>query len=641
MEEKLLSVIIPVYKVEKYLKRCVDSIISQTYKNLQIILVDDGSPDNCGPICDEYTQKDKRIIVIHQENEGLSGARNSGILFAKGDYIAFVDSDDWIHPQMYEVMMNAIKAYDLDIVRTSVCETDGKEYKKNIQPSSNVSQRVIEGKHIFPLYFTEFLCKVVWNAVYKKEVVQGIISPERCQFEDNYVSGRYLYRAKRMMILPDILYYYWMNPNGISNSSSKRLLDICICTKMLKVDLLQEGLRDSMYIKRLDYKLARELYHYIRVKDSRWRVEKIDKNLKSFILSNLDFGRKLRFMLLLHRLHIKILGGYIMAQKYNTPYFEKDTQLYKEKFEFLYKQDTDTRDALHISFNINDLFFPPLGAEITSILETNKDIAFNFYVFVDSCAETNKVNLQKTAEKYKCNIRLYIMDMSIFQDFHIKVKRFSRVTYIRIVMPWILRHYTDRYLYLDSDMICVGSLRLFLDTDLGDKAIGALTYPTPDRVAFLKMKQDVYFSDGLMWINVVEWIKQKVTEQVFSYQGADPRRFKGQTQDLLNLVMEGNIKPMPHLFHHMDKDFSVQGILIHYSGRDKPWEIVLDEDDELWRHYLDISFWPSMPNPMPPKTPEFYHSFKKLAKVYSKKGQKLKELECLFWYSVLKIRKKL
>lgn len=325
---------------------------------------------------------------------------------------------------------------------------------------------------------------------------------------------------------------------------------------------------------------------------------------------------------------------------FNTQYFETH-QLYNEKYEFEYKVSSDMRPVMHIGLNINDAFFSPLGAEITSILETNDDIAFHFHVFVDSCKEENKVNLEKTAQKYKCNIHLYVMNMSIYQNFHIKVQRFSRVTYIRIVMPWILRQYTKYYLYLDADMICVGSLRQFLDMDLGDKAIGALTYHTPDRVAFLKMKQDVYFSDGLMWIQIDEWIKQQITEKVFAFQGADPRRFKGQTQDLLNLVVDGNMQSIPNLFHHQDKNFSVQGILIHYSGRDKPWEIVLDEDDELWRHYLDISFWPSMPDPMPPKKPEYYHSFKKLAEVYHKKGNTAKRLECLFWYSILKIQKKL
>lgn len=126
MERKgLLSVIVPVYKVEPYLRRCIDSIRNQTYRNLQIILVDDGSPDDCGAICDEYTKVDDRIIAVHQENEGLSGARNNGLLFAKGEYIAFVDSDDWLHPQMYETLIRLIEDHRLDMARCSVIGSDG------------------------------------------------------------------------------------------------------------------------------------------------------------------------------------------------------------------------------------------------------------------------------------------------------------------------------------------------------------------------------------------------------------------------------------------------------------------------------------------------------------------------------------
>lgn len=123
-----------------------------------------------------------------------------------------------------------------------------------------------------------------------------------------------------------------------------------------------------------------------------------------------------------------------MANQFTTDYFEH-AKLYTEKHDFKYLPTDDERSPMHIGFNINDLFFKPLGAEITSILETNKDIAFYFHVFVDSYSPENKDNLEKTAKKYGCNIYLYVMDMSIYQNFHIKVARFSRVTYIRIVMP--------------------------------------------------------------------------------------------------------------------------------------------------------------------------------------------------------------
>ena len=112
----LISVIIPVYNVEKYLKKCLDSVINQTYKNLEIILVDDGSSDKSGLICDEYTKLDKRIKVVHKKNEGLSSARNTGLDIAKGKYISFIDSDDFVSIYMYEIMYKEIIKNNRDIV---------------------------------------------------------------------------------------------------------------------------------------------------------------------------------------------------------------------------------------------------------------------------------------------------------------------------------------------------------------------------------------------------------------------------------------------------------------------------------------------------------------------------------------------
>lgn len=111
----LISVIVPVYKAEKYIERCICSILRQTFQNIEVILVDDGSPDKSGEICDMWALKDKRIKVIHQKNAGAGAARNAGLRVAKGEYIGFVDSDDWIEPQMYEVMYNAIEKYSADV----------------------------------------------------------------------------------------------------------------------------------------------------------------------------------------------------------------------------------------------------------------------------------------------------------------------------------------------------------------------------------------------------------------------------------------------------------------------------------------------------------------------------------------------
>lgn len=305
-KEKLLSIIVPVYKVEPYLKRCIDSVRCQTYRNLQIILVDDGSPDSCGDICDRYTEQDSRIIAIHQKNEGLSGARNNGLLFAEGEYIAFLDSDDWVHPSMYETLINMIERYQLDIARCSIISTD-EDKEDIIYPSKKISDKVIIGEKNFELYFNEFLCKVVWNAVYRREIVMGIHSPDRCHSEDNYVSGRYLYRTHRMLITTKPLYYYRKNLQSITNSGDKRLLDICICTEKLRDDLIRdEGMDNHRYIQSLNRKLARELYHFVRSENKNFHIKSIRKEQKDFIEQNLDFIRRLRFKYILHKKNIVV-----------------------------------------------------------------------------------------------------------------------------------------------------------------------------------------------------------------------------------------------------------------------------------------------------------------------------------------------
>lgn len=304
--QPLLSVIIPVYKVEKYLRRCLDSIVNQTYKNLEIILVDDGSPDNSGKICDEYAQKDKRIKVIHQKNKGLSGARNTGTEIARGEYVAYVDSDDWLDINMYEELILKLQQYQLDMVRCAAYASDG-DVNELIAPKKCYKNKIFCDNEIMNRYFDEFLCKIVWNAVYKKDIVKGIVSPERCHSQDNYVSGMYLFRSKRMMIIDKPLYYYRKNPESITNSGNRRAIDICICTNQLIHDLKKAGLADVKILKLLNKKLARELFHFIRGGITTYKLTNIQKDMFNYIYYNLDLRRKVELKYLLVTRHIEII----------------------------------------------------------------------------------------------------------------------------------------------------------------------------------------------------------------------------------------------------------------------------------------------------------------------------------------------
>ena len=303
--EGLLSVIVPVYNVEAYLKRCIESVIGQTYKNLEIILVDDGSSDESGNICESYAMSDQRIKVIHQENKGLSGARNTGVKNATGEYVAFFDSDDWLDLTAYEKMIKLVKENKLDIVVCTISKTNGINTEKIGAPNLK-DNYVIQEKDVFECYFKSMIYVVVWNKIYRREIIKGIISPEPYQNEDNYVSGRYLYRARRMMVIDEPLYYYWDNPKGImATGRMKRPLDLCICTQKLIEDLISEENIENKYIRQLNHKQARGVYHFIRDDNVYCRVSSISKVMYHYLWKNLDLRRWFCLLLLLWRKNIQ------------------------------------------------------------------------------------------------------------------------------------------------------------------------------------------------------------------------------------------------------------------------------------------------------------------------------------------------
>lgn len=214
----LISVIIPVYKVEKYLRQCVDSVIHQTYSNMEIILVDDGSPDKCPEICDEYAQKDSRIIVIHQKNSWQSVARNHALDLCKGDFISFVDSDDWIEPETYDVTMKAMKKYNVDVVAFSAnIIKDGRivETRFNYYPDGTVKT----SDEMIRLMLTDTVGGQPWLKMYSRKCWKNVRFPEKRIYEDLAISFLpFLYAVNGTLFLQNRLYNYRLNMEGTSLS---------------------------------------------------------------------------------------------------------------------------------------------------------------------------------------------------------------------------------------------------------------------------------------------------------------------------------------------------------------------------------------------------------------------------------------
>ena len=216
MENDLISVIVPIYNVEKYLSECIDSIINQTYKNIEIILVDDGSLDSCGAICDEYAKKDNRIKVIHKENGGLSDARNHGIDLAMGKYIAFVDSDDYINEQYLEKLYNAIIDNNTQVSQCNFISVDDNKneilrrgYTGNIKTKSGYDMI----KEMCTKKYWENI--IIWNKLYSANLFDDIRYPVGKIHEDEFVAPKILYNVDNIAIVKEYLYNYRKNQNSI------------------------------------------------------------------------------------------------------------------------------------------------------------------------------------------------------------------------------------------------------------------------------------------------------------------------------------------------------------------------------------------------------------------------------------------
>lgn len=211
-----LSVIVPVYKVEKYIHKCVDSILNQTFTDFELILVDDGSPDNCGKICDNYAKQDNRIRVIHKENGGLSDARNFGIDSAKGEIIGFVDSDDDIDLDMYKSMIGYLDDNNLDVVCADTYVIRNNKRKFSPRYSEN---KVFTKKEGTTAILNGSLDNAAWNKIYKRCVIGDVRYPKGRVYEDVATTYKFLFAAKRIGYVPKPFYNYYKRKGSIVASS--------------------------------------------------------------------------------------------------------------------------------------------------------------------------------------------------------------------------------------------------------------------------------------------------------------------------------------------------------------------------------------------------------------------------------------
>ena len=303
---ELVSVIIPVYNVERYLERCVQSITQQTYKSLEIILVNDGSTDNCGRMCDEIALKDSRVKVIHKENGGLSSARNAGLDVATGAYVAFVDSDDWIATDIYDKCIKAMNDYSSDVVDfraafvTSAKVPDVSDYYAPV---------VVEGQKILTDYLyrgqTEKSPFSVWRKVYRHTLYDNVRFPEGKVNEDIATNFRVLQNSNRLVHISDVGYYYFQGNQGSITSgmlkkkdfdlldASKELCELAAETKYSEIQKLAEIKLARSYFSLLAKAATGGTSEDIKKKDIHYLTKELRKKYLLLMRSPMPVNRKI------------------------------------------------------------------------------------------------------------------------------------------------------------------------------------------------------------------------------------------------------------------------------------------------------------------------------------------------------------
>lgn len=285
MQNPLVSIIVPIYNVEPYLRRCLDSIVNQSYTNLEIILVDDGSPDGCPKICDEYANKDNRIVVIHKENGGLSSARNSGLDICKGEYISFIDSDDWVSPKYIDILLKNLLDNKADLAIANYTKTS-KPYILEAPEKKRIIPEILQPiQAVKKLWSTDAIAfGTAWAKLAKISLYQNIRFPEGLIHEDDYTSYKLLYTSSRTVFLRISLYYYFQRNDSIMGSiksSSIRALKAhveryqffkkkqekelsALCLKPLCWDLLFAYAQRGPYDKSVGYTNKKEILLLLR-----------------------------------------------------------------------------------------------------------------------------------------------------------------------------------------------------------------------------------------------------------------------------------------------------------------------------------------------------------------------------------------
>lgn len=307
-QKDLISIVVPVYGVEQYLAECVDSILTQTYENIELILVDDESPDNCPIICDEYAKKDARVRVIHKKNGGAASARNVGLKEARGEYICLIDSDDWVEPTFVERLLCTLQENQADVSVCSFdnCYTDGVESNPILYPQEQSFAR----EQFLQRFLMDWTSGMAVNKIFKRSVLDGVYYEEGHKIDDEFFTYKSILRSEKIVMFDEPLYHYRIRKSSVMQSG-------CYYQERMMLDKL-----DYMQKRYTDIQLACPILKkdfYVDLVDSFAGFWKASYGMKQAQTQLKRWKQKNFFLILGAKMPLKIKLGYIKVLYFSRP----------------------------------------------------------------------------------------------------------------------------------------------------------------------------------------------------------------------------------------------------------------------------------------------------------------------------------
>lgn len=566
-----VSVIIPVYKVEAYLPACLDSVLAQTFPDWEVICVNDGSPDNCGKILAEYAQKDNRIKVITQENQGLSMARNNGLKQAVGEYILFLDSDDFIHPQLLEICYTLAEKEKADMVSFSF-QHFSNENEINVLPYDlDKVDRYITN---MPLFNQKKRCKWkvsvnTWSKLYRKSLIKDIQFIPGITFEDYPHTYAVLAKYPHSVLLELPLYFYRINPTSISNIqiSAKNIRDYSYGLQEVIKTYENKPLTERNFVcSQLIPNILKQQFN---------KIQKTSKENQAELIN--EFSDEL------NKINQK---GFLKIWGHKISRYLKYKKIMRNNI---------VSEKINIAFCINDKYSDNVGVVITSILENHKNDFFKFYIFSSDFSQKSYQKLNKLHKRYSnFEIKIINVDASLFKNLRSTIEYISIETYYRYIIPDLLLE-EDKILYLDADLIVNKDIKSFYITNLNDNYLAGVHDLWIESIDYAKeLNLSQYINTGVLLMNLKQMRKDCLSQKLIETTHLLQDKIKYADQDIINIVCSGKIIQVNSIYnyalHNIKKEKSKRkkAAIIHYTGSQKPWGNKKVRMSSVWKKYNKI-----------------------------------------------------